>query len=314
MNKDRTDQILDRLTDMIDNAQNMPLSSGKIVVNKDEISALISELKIVVDGELKQYREINDRRGKIITEAKKEAEDIIYEAEQEASRIRVTKRINSFGTAFRPDKLSRDEKLALRTANDIYAASLIYTDEMLTEVNDMVAEAYDLMTSQYDRMIRNLEEKATLIAANKAELMNNLKELSKEERYTQILELSQLLSNELYHERNKAREMDKNGGYQMEFNLEDNGDEIDSAFDSVKQAASQEKTEKANNEEVTDKKQVVTEKEKKVSETADKSASKQAKDKYEMPESIMQLAERGKSEMLKRAQAEMRENKKNGKI
>ena len=35
--------------------------------------------------------------------------------------------------------------------------------------------------------------------------MGNLKELSKEERYAQILEVGQLLSNELYDERNKAR-------------------------------------------------------------------------------------------------------------
>lgn len=225
MNKDRTEQIIDKLNNIIDNAQIMPLSSGRIVVSKDEISSLLSELKTVVQGELKQYREINDRRGKIITDAKKEAEDIIYEAEQEASRIRVTKRINSYGTAFRSDKLSKDETLALRTANDIYAASLIYTDEMLTEVNDMVSEAYDMLTSQYDRIIKNLEEKVTLISANKAELMHDLKELSKEERYSQILELSQLLSNELYHERSKAKQMNKHGSYQMEFNLKDSGED-----------------------------------------------------------------------------------------
>lgn len=220
MNKSRSDIIFEKLIDMIENGQTMPLSTGKVVVNKDEAITLVKELESLVKGELKIYREVNDRRGKIINEAKKEAEDIVYEAEQAASRIRVTKRMSNFGTAFRPEKLSIDEKHALRTANDIYAASLIYTDEMLTEVNDMVAEAYDLMTSQYNRVIKNLEDKATQIAANKAELMQNLKELSKEERYTQILELSQLLSNELYIERNKAKEMDKNGSYQMELKLD----------------------------------------------------------------------------------------------
>lgn len=224
MNKSRSDIIFEKLIDMIENGQTVPLSTGKVVVNKDEAVTLLRELESLVKGELKIYREVNDRRGKIINEAKKEAEDIVYDAEQAASRIRVTKRMTSFGTAFRADKLSIDEKLALRTANDIYAASLIYTDEMLTEVNDMVAAAYDMMTSQYDRIIKNLEEKATQIAANKAELMQNLKDLSKEERYTQILELSQLLSNELYNERKKAKEMDKNGSYQMELKLENGPD------------------------------------------------------------------------------------------
>lgn len=239
MNKSRSDEIIERLTDLIENGQSMPLSAGKVVVNKDEAIMLLGQLKSIVDGELKIYRDINDRRGKIITEAKKEAEDIVYEAEQTASRIRVTKRLSTFGTAFRAEDLNKDERKALRTAGDIYAASLIYTDEMLTEVNDVVAQAYDMISNQYGRMIQTLEEKAQLIAENKAELMNSLKDLSKEERYTQILELGQLLSHELYNERAKAREMDKNGSYQMELNLAEEetaatGDtynaDIDSAF------------------------------------------------------------------------------------
>ncbi len=221
INNSRSDQIIDKLRDMIMNGQSMPLSTGKVVVNRDEAVTLLSELENIVNGELKIYREVNDRRGKIITEAKKEAEDIVYEAEQTASRIRVTKRISNFGSAYRASDLDRDERRALRTANDIYAASIIYTDEMLTEVNDMVAQAYDLMTNQYERTIKTLEDKARQIAENKAELMSNLKELSKDERYSQILELSNLLANELYNEKVKAREMEKNGGYQMELSLEE---------------------------------------------------------------------------------------------
>ncbi len=93
----------------------------------------------------------------------------------------------------------------MRTAGDIYAASLIYTDEMLTEVNDLLADSYDLVKQQYAKMVETLEEKTRIVAENKAELMGNLKELSKEERYAQILELGQLLSNELYDEKNKVK-------------------------------------------------------------------------------------------------------------
>lgn len=220
MKNGRTEQIIERLIDMVENGQSMPLSTGKVVVNKDEAILMIKELESIVKGELKIYREITDRKGKIITDAKKEAEDIIYEAEQTASRIRVTKRISSVGSAFRAESLNGDEKNALRTAGDIYAASLVYTDEMLTEVNDVIAQAYDLINNQYGRMIDTLQEKAKIISDNKAELMSSLKELSKEERYAQILELGNLLSYELYNERAKAREMAKNGGYQMELKFE----------------------------------------------------------------------------------------------
>lgn len=209
MEKGRSREIIDRLIDMIENGRSVPFSAGKVSVNRNDAVMLLKELTNIVDGELKMYREFNDKRGRIISEAKKEAADIVYEAEQTASRIRVTKRISTGGSAFRAGALPEEEEEAVRTATDIYAASLIYTDEMLTEVNDMVAQAYDLINNQYGKMIALLEEKSGIVAKNKAELMNSLKELSKEERYAQILELGQLLSYELYNERIKARHMEK---------------------------------------------------------------------------------------------------------
>ena len=208
----RTSQIINRLINNIENGQNVPLSTGKVMVNKDEMLLMLRELESVVEGELKVYRDVNDRKGKIITDAKKEAEGIIYEAEQTASRIRVTKRVSTIGGGFRADKLDNEDKMALRTATDIYAASLIYTDEMLTEVNDLLSQAYDYVNRQYGRMLSDLEQKANIIANNKAELMTNLKELSREDRYEQILELAQLLSNELYSERKRMKEMEYEDG------------------------------------------------------------------------------------------------------
>ena len=196
--KGRTDQIIEQLIDSVENGQNVPFAPGKVSVNKEETIRLLRELENIVQGELKIYREVNDRKGKILTEAKKEAEEILTQAEQNASRIRVTKRMSTL-PAFHPGDLEPEDREALRTAGDIYAASLIYTDEMLTE------DSYDLVKQQYAKMVETLEEKTRIVAENKAELMGNLKELSKEERYAQILELGQLLSNELYDEKNKVK-------------------------------------------------------------------------------------------------------------
>ena len=224
MENGRTNQIIEQLIDSVENGQSVPLAAGKVLVNKEDTIRLLRELENIVQGELKIYRDVNDRKGKILTEAKKEAEDIVAEAEQSASRIRVTKR-RSGTSGFHPGSLEPEDREALRTAGDIYAASLIYTDEMLTEVNDLLADSYDMLSKQYAQMIRLLEEKTRIVAENKAELMGNLKELSKEERYTQILELGQLLSNELYEERNKAKqeaakqkkEAEPKESYKMEF-------------------------------------------------------------------------------------------------
>ena len=203
MQEGRTKDIIEKLIDNVENGQGVPLMPGKVGVNRDETLTLLRELASIVDGELKVYRDITDRKGKILTEAKQEAEEIVAEAERNASRIRVTKRMGRTGQTFNDKSFDMEDAETLRTANDIYAASVIYTDEMLTEVNDVIARAVGIMNDQYAEVMNTLAEKAKRIEANKAELMAGLKELSEEDRYSQIMELAQLLSNELYRERMK---------------------------------------------------------------------------------------------------------------
>lgn len=202
--KSRTKEIIDRMQSIVDGAPSVPLSQGKISVYKDEMQALLTELAGQIDIEMKTYHEVNDRKGKLISEAKKEAEKIILEAEQTASRVRV----NKTATGVSPldySKMSQDELDSLSNANEIYAASLIYTDEMLTEVSEMIQTAYENIRGDYEIVMQVMEEKLSTINSNREELMMGLQEMDAAERSQQILEIGQLLSNELYRSRMKAK-------------------------------------------------------------------------------------------------------------
>lgn len=202
--KSRTKEIINRMQSIVDGAPSVPLSQGKISVYKDEMQALLTELAGQIDIEMKTYHEVNDRKGKLISEAKKEAEKIILEAEQTASRVRV----NKTATGVSPldySKMSQDELDSLSNANEIYAASLIYTDEMLTEVSEMIQTAYENIRGDYEIVMQVMEEKLSTINSNREELMMGLQEMDAAERSQQILEIGQLLSNELYRSRMKAK-------------------------------------------------------------------------------------------------------------
>jgi F0F1-type ATP synthase membrane subunit b/b' len=189
------------------------------VLDREELLRLVENISEVVKNELNTYREVNDKRARIIKEAKEEAEEILYQAERTASRIRVTKRKDTEPPSFRASDLDKDEKDSLRMASDIYAASLIYTDEMLTEVDHLVADSYEKIEQEYARMRSTLRQKIEDIAENKAELMSNLNGLKANDRYAQILELSDLLSVELYNERQKAMAREREERAQMRFIL-----------------------------------------------------------------------------------------------
>ncbi len=221
--KSRTKEIINRLQGIINNASPVPLASGIVTVHKDEVLTLLTELEQHMDVEIKTYHEVNDRKGKILNEAKRDAERIIYEAEQTASRMRVSKR----ATRVAPldySTLNEEERSALDGANEIYAASMIYTDEMLTEVTDLIKEAYDNIFGDYQIILEALHEKLSILANNRQELMVELQDMEMEDRGQQILEIGKLLSSELYHERMKKRQNSdqyEDGSVQLSLDLED---------------------------------------------------------------------------------------------
>lgn len=225
--KSRTKEIIDRLQGIINNASAVPLAPGKISVFKEEIQSLLTELATQMEIELKTYHEVNDRKGKIISEAKKEAEKIIYQAEHSASRMRVSRHTTDV-PPLDYNTLNDDERSALGNANEIYGASLIYTDEMLTEVTELISDAYHNIRSDYEIILQVLEEKLDIINNNRAELMDGLQEMDIEDRSQQILEIGQLLSSELHMSRMKARmnpDEYEDGSVQLSLDLQEEQEE-----------------------------------------------------------------------------------------
>lgn len=220
MEKDRSVAIIEEMRSRVKEGQSFPLQPAKVVLPREEMLELLDQLEGTVREELKAYREVTDRRAKILNDTKKEAEKILFEAEKSASRIRVTKRREGEPLNFSPAEMDAEEKKALRTAGDIYAASLIYTDEMLTEVDHLLADAFDQLDQEYKAMQGMLQDKMKAITENKTELLRSLNSLTRDDRYAQIMELSQLLSVELYREKQKQRAREKEKASQMEIRFD----------------------------------------------------------------------------------------------
>jgi hypothetical protein len=240
MEKGKAKQLLDKMQSYIEDGQSVPFATGKVLVNKEEMLEIIEDLKKTIDIELKAYHEITDKRSKIIKDANKEADDIIVEAEESASRIRMSKP-NPVFVQRQVKSLNKQDKMALRTADEIYAGSIIYTNEMLMELNETVRQAYNMISAETDRVLDSLRQKSEVIEKNKRELMDGLMEMKKQERYADILEISQLLANELYYEKNKVKEKEdesqpeENELVQWEFDFEEKKEE-----NSIKVKASRE--------------------------------------------------------------------------
>jgi hypothetical protein len=80
------EQLLDRITDLIDQARPMPLSTSAMI-NKDEILDLLTEVRARLPEELRAARWLLKERDEFLEKVKREGEDLLDEARGQAERM-----------------------------------------------------------------------------------------------------------------------------------------------------------------------------------------------------------------------------------
>ena len=73
----RIEQIIQEIEEYVDSCKFQPLSTTKIVVNKEEIEELLRELRLKTPDEIKRYQKIIAQKDKIISDAQAQAEQMI---------------------------------------------------------------------------------------------------------------------------------------------------------------------------------------------------------------------------------------------
>ena len=73
----KMEQIIEEIEEYIDGCKFQPLSSTKIIVNKEELEELIAELRAKTPEEVKRYQKIIAQKDKIISDAQAQAEQMI---------------------------------------------------------------------------------------------------------------------------------------------------------------------------------------------------------------------------------------------
>ena len=76
----RIEKIIDELEDYVETCKYQTFSTSNIVVNKEEMLELLSELRENVPDEIRQYQKIISNQEAILSEAKTQANSIVKEA------------------------------------------------------------------------------------------------------------------------------------------------------------------------------------------------------------------------------------------
>ena len=131
------EDIIGSLYDMVQDARAMPLAADKCILERDRVLDMLDEIIAQLPGELKQSRTIVESRNELINQARREAEGIIRQAEEQARQM-VTKE------AIYAEAKKRSEELVGQTQNRINQlrkAGNEYMDNALRQTEETSAQA-----------------------------------------------------------------------------------------------------------------------------------------------------------------------------
>ena len=139
MNDRNIEDIIGALYDLVQDARSMPLAADKCILERDRVLDMLDEVIAQLPGELKQSRTIVESRNELISQARREAETILRQAQEQAKQL-LTKEQIYLEAKNRSEEMigqTQDRIMQLRKAGNEYM------DDALRRTEETIAQALE---------------------------------------------------------------------------------------------------------------------------------------------------------------------------
>lgn len=175
----KMEQIIDEIEEYIDSCKVQPLSNGsRIIVNKEEIDELLTELRTKTPEEIRNYQKMIRNKEAILADAKAKADEIISQAQVQTHELISEHEIMQQAYAQANEVVMIATKQAqeildnaTNDANAIRMSAIAYTDGMLKNMEDIISHSIETSKSRTESLVNSLQGYLDVITANRAELM-----------------------------------------------------------------------------------------------------------------------------------------------
>ena len=173
----RIEQIIEEIEEYVDSCKYQPLSTTKIVVNKEEIEELLRELRLKTPDEIKRYQKIISNKDAILEDAQAKADAIIADAQAKAQELVTQHEIMQRAYAQANETINAANKQAqdildsaTQDANSIRLSAITYTDDMMANIGSVVSQTLEDAGGKYKMFIDALHSCLDIVNANRQEL------------------------------------------------------------------------------------------------------------------------------------------------
>ncbi len=173
----KIEQMIEEIEEYIESCRYQPLSNSKILVNRDEMLELLSELRRRAPDEIKRCQRIISQQEKILADAKAKAQDIISRAEVQNTEMVSEHQIMQQAYAQANEVVAYASKqaqdildAASADAYDIRMNAIQYTDDVLKSLEDIVGNTLQTTKARTDNLLNSLQGCYEMVTINRAEL------------------------------------------------------------------------------------------------------------------------------------------------
>lgn len=173
----RIEQIIEEIEEYVDSCKFQPLSSTKIVVNKEELEELLRELRMKTPDEIKRYQKIISNKDAILADAQTKADAMLADAAEKQQKMVDENEVMQEAVAQANALLEQTRKQAqeildsaTEDANNIRMSAISYTDDMLANLEQIMGHANDTISSKYNTFINAMQSCYDIVNKNRAEL------------------------------------------------------------------------------------------------------------------------------------------------
>ena len=175
----KIEQIITEIEEYIDNCKFQPLSTSKIIVNKDDIDELLAELRLRTPDEIRKYQKIIANKDAILNDAKERSESMIAEAtahiNQLVSEHEIMQKAYSEANQVLEQAQQQAQDIlnnATSEANDLRTRAMQYTDDILSNVQSILSTGMDSFENaqSQSQMMTALNSSLNVVVESRKEL------------------------------------------------------------------------------------------------------------------------------------------------
>lgn len=168
--QDRTEQVLRDMHILLSQSEVYDKEKNRVIIDKKEMLNLLQRLNVSIYELMDEHEMTEQSRAAAQRELRRKNDEIVLDAK--------------------------------RMAEDVYAGSVLYTDEALRRVQDIMQDAADSVKEIYEKMNRELQKEKAAVHRDQSELKGHLEDLRDTDKYLKLIEER---NKQIAKERSKAK-------------------------------------------------------------------------------------------------------------